>query len=262
MNPWDCRGHSVANAVSLLLSFLTMSQYFLLCFIYLRYYYRSRNFGWAAFFTVFFFCGVVHAMNGLAVLWPDFSYSTQLVIQVVLSVANLWLLFVAPDLFSNLRCETIAEHAAKSTDAVTAAIASLNETEERCIAIADQLHSQSPYVKDHPWPAWLKDENSVMLFLNDAYEDWFAVQANSYVGCTDEAVWPEAVAETFREHDQLVRDSKMGDVFSETINVKEQSIPLLVIKWPTKLADGNIGVGGMAIPIDRLQRMIERIQRE
>lgn len=262
MNPWDCRGHNLVNAVGLLLCFITTLQYLALSVVYLIYYRKSSNPAFFSMTAVFALCGFVYGMNFVAVFYPNLAYSIQFILQLVLMPACTWLYLKTQLLFVSKNIHESAYCVRNTASEVTAAIASLNASEQRVIAIADQLKMQSHYVREHPWPAWLKSEDSVMLFLNTAYEQWFSVEASAYVGRSDEAVWPPDVAEVFREHDRVVKLSREGMVFSETVSVQNSEVPLLVIKWPAALADGSTGVGGMAIPVNALQQMIQKIQHE
>lgn len=107
---------------------------------------------------------------------------------------------------------------------------------------------------DLPVPMWLKDQNGMMLSLNQAYEDAFLLPQGktrvNYIGHYDEDIWGEDIAAMFRGNDlAAATEKKLSFVIEDSIEnslLKDWEF----FKYP-KYVDGIfIGVGGLALPKD------------
>ena len=106
---------------------------------------------------------------------------------------------------------------------------------------------------DLPIPMWLKDQNGIMLSLNQAYEDAFLFpqgkNRSDYIGRRDEDVWGDDVADLFRANDLVAIAQKQTSFVVENKGNKLFS-GWEFFKYP-KYADGIfIGIGGIALPRD------------
>lgn len=173
------------------------------------------------------------------------------------------------DDFSLLR-ETYREEFIRYRDEIKSLITQNTQLEERLInqgdrletKIADlqletellreQLKNLSRVHPDLPIPMWLKDQNGIMLSLNQAYEDAFLIPQGKtrfdYIGKHDDDIWGEKVADIFRANDIIAMSMKRA---SFVLN-EEEADHLLngweFFKYP-KYSDGTfVGVGGMALP--------------
>lgn len=106
-----------------------------------------------------------------------------------------------------------------------------------------------------PFPAWKKDNNLIMVELNDAYEVAFMKPAgkikSDYIGKTDREYWgnPE-IYEMYEKHDRLVQSGTLPYYRGEELIIvdeKEISEKWMVVKYRYPTPDG-IGVAGFAIP--------------
>ncbi len=107
---------------------------------------------------------------------------------------------------------------------------------------------------DLPFPMWLKDVDSKMLYLNNEYERLFLIPngktAKDYIGRYDHEVWSKEIADEFTANDRRVLASKSGTyVFTETIKVNgaELTNKYKVVKYLRYVGKTVVGIGGMAI---------------
>ena len=106
---------------------------------------------------------------------------------------------------------------------------------------ANELYSFFQYM---PGPAWMKNTEGSMIWINKAYEKYYGVSKLEYEGATDFDIWPRESALRFRHNDMLVYETKRSIVVSETIDGKEW----IIWKFPVVLEGEIIGIGGVAIP--------------
>lgn len=103
-----------------------------------------------------------------------------------------------------------------------------------------------------PFPAWIKikdeGDNGMfrMLMINSAYEDYYNIRKDRYVGNTDFDIHPYDIASRFSANDQVVFESKDYVNVEENVVVGEQAVPLIVWKFSIKMADGKYGVAGFS----------------
>lgn len=101
-----------------------------------------------------------------------------------------------------------------------------------------------------PLPMWMKNEKLVLDYINDEYERVFlsprGLKKEDYLGKSDFEVWPEKVAEMFREHDAEVL--KTGTSFNGREDVVDENGK--VTKWRVMKFIRKIprGVCGVAFP--------------
>lgn len=102
-----------------------------------------------------------------------------------------------------------------------------------------------------PKPAWLKDTEGYMLFINQAYERQWGISRLRYKGKKDDQVWPLSCARDFKANDDLVVDHMRGMSFIERIPdcPNDPNSPITeydVWKAPVVINGSLIGVGGVA----------------
>ena len=73
------------------------------------------------------------------------------------------------------------------------------------------------FFRKMPYPAWIKvvEEGTeggtprfVMQYINKAYEDWFGITAEEYVGKTDMEVWGLRVGQAYYENDLAIFNNR------------------------------------------------------
>jgi PAS domain-containing protein len=100
-----------------------------------------------------------------------------------------------------------------------------------------------------PIPMWVKDTDGTILTINRAYEKQFleplGKTASDYIGKTDFDIWPEEYAKKFQDND--VKALRGVVYLNEIIPINNKVIELVVIKYPRKINNTVIGIGGVSI---------------
>jgi len=113
------------------------------------------------------------------------------------------------------------------------------------------LRASSPNI---PIPMWVKDINGIMLALNDEYERAFLMpqgkRREDSVGKTDDDIWGSEMAIQLRESDMKAIDQDEPVIGIETIRIGDEKHPKLwnIIKYPNKIGDLVVTIGGIAFP--------------
>ena len=115
-----------------------------------------------------------------------------------------------------------------------------------------QLTILKTYHPEMPIPIWLKDQNGIMLSLNQAYEDAFLFPQGKtrvdYIGMRDEDIWPDDIAHTFRENDLIATAQR------SFVEIKEDDLPHPLLKgwrfykYPVFSQGTFIGIAGLSLP--------------
>lgn len=105
------------------------------------------------------------------------------------------------------------------------------------------------FVSCFPYPAWIKDYNTRMIYVNPAYEKAYGVTVEEYNGKLDFEVWHNTYAEEYQAHDKSVMENREYVEVNETYqDTQGETHALNVVKWPL-IRDGEvIGVAGMVKP--------------
>lgn len=110
------------------------------------------------------------------------------------------------------------------------------------------------FIDNLPLPAWAKDLNGKMIWINTEYSLRFGIKPSEYEGRDDYEVWPLPVAETFRRHDLQVMKTGLTTKFKEQVPEVWNEDPVMLHTWtvwkfPVYDSNGNItAVGGIAAP--------------
>ncbi len=114
----------------------------------------------------------------------------------------------------------------------------------------------SCFMKYMPGIAFIKDSGGRYLFINEKAADVLGGSADSWVGRTDDEIWPERVAERLKNNDRIVLKEGRPLQFVEMFNCGDEPRFWLVNKFPLTLAEtGEQGVGGVAIDVTRRIRL-------
>lgn len=102
------------------------------------------------------------------------------------------------------------------------------------------------FIASNPFPAWIKDTDSRMIFCNKAYEDVYGISAADYIGKTDAEFWGEEQAAEFIKHDQTVIKRGEGIVVVEPLFNKKANLAqkAYVSKFPIWERGRIIGIAG------------------
>lgn len=105
------------------------------------------------------------------------------------------------------------------------------------------------FVSCFPYPAWIKDYNTRMIYVNPAYEDAYGVTVEECAGKLDFEIWHNEYSVEYQAHDLAVMDSREHVETIETYKDKDGNThPLNVVKWPLLREGAVIGVAGMVRP--------------
>lgn len=118
----------------------------------------------------------------------------------------------------------------------------------------DKVKTLNAFPQYMPGPAWMKDVNSRMLLLNDAYTSEWSISRWRYVGKLDKDVWPEMIAEQFVENDQEVikcecpiRTYEQVPKYAlKPISAKNPLKWWVIWKWPVVKDNKIFGLAGAA----------------
>lgn len=110
------------------------------------------------------------------------------------------------------------------------------------------------FIDNLPLPAWAKDLNGKMIWINAEYSLRFGIKPSEYEGRDDYEVWPLAIAEKFRRHDLQIIKTGLTTKFTEEVPETwgEDSSPIrkwTVWKFPIYDNNNNLtAIGGIAAP--------------
>lgn len=103
-----------------------------------------------------------------------------------------------------------------------------------------------------PLPMWLKDTDGTMLAVNDSYDAIFlkpnGIQKGDYVGHFDADVWPETLAQEYKENDEQVLNTRKVFRGYENVLIDGKKHKWRIIKYPRYAGEIIVGIAGIAIP--------------
>lgn len=102
-----------------------------------------------------------------------------------------------------------------------------------------------------PLPAWIKDLNSRMIYINPAYEQEYGINVEDYNSKLDSDVWlHESAAEVVQEyidHDvQAINSRQYQSITEFYVDVAGLKHPISVLKWPLIVGGQVVAVAGLA----------------
>lgn len=105
-------------------------------------------------------------------------------------------------------------------------------------------------------PAWVKvydddRDEFIMLYINRAYENFYDVTRERYVGATDAEVWPAEIAAVYAENDLRVllsRDRKR--VREPVIDRAGNKVNMMMWKLFLRMPDGRASIIGIQVEDD------------
>ncbi len=152
----------------------------------------------------------------------------------------------------------VASGTVKIIHAIRAEGAATRATAERAVALANGFPL---LVLQHmPLPAWYKDADGKMRFINSAYTLAFQIRPEEYIGRKDRDIWPPDTATQFARSDDKVKHHGVEMHFVEEVpdRAMMDDAPKnawYVIKFPYRNSmTGEIqGIAGVAIPVSMMQ---------
>ena len=112
----------------------------------------------------------------------------------------------------------------------------------------DSADYMAAFVDNLPLPAWIKDVEGTMRFLNDAYEKVYDIKKEDYIGKKDSDVWPKDVADNFKRLDEVVlRGESVEYSVEKVINRAEfrRYDHIQVVKFPLFNGPDVVGIAGL-----------------
>lgn len=121
--------------------------------------------------------------------------------------------------------------------------ARLDSAPEYLNACVNELVS---FVSGFPYPAWIKDYTTRMIYINPSYERTFNVTVEEYNNRYDFEVWNNSHSNEYGANDRRVMESrqyiKTQEVYLDTNGVEH---PVNILKWPLIHKGEVIGVAGI-----------------
>lgn len=127
-------------------------------------------------------------------------------------------------------------------------------------SLAESQERFRAFMENSPAIAWMKDEEGRHVFVNRSFQMYHGLKLENVLGKTDFDVWPEDVAQKFRENDLAVLSSgRTVEVFEETVDAKGVHSHWQNIKFIVTDASGMRYVAGFGIDITRRKRIEEAL---
>jgi PAS domain S-box-containing protein len=139
-----------------------------------------------------------------------------------------------------------------------AAIASVREKGSLGISLSEALRESEErfqlFMDNSPSIAWMKDEEGRIVYTSKSYEQRFGITPDTWLGKTDFELWPQEIAQVFRDNDLAVlRDGQTRQVIEEARNADGSSSFWLNSKFILQDAAGRKYVAGSGVDITKLR---------
>ena len=130
-------------------------------------------------------------------------------------------------------------------------------------ALREREALTSAFLNNSATVAWMKDAEGRYVYLSPSFERRFGVRLEDSIGKTDFELWPQKVAEQFRENDAAVlRQGSVMEVVEETNNPDGSRSWWLSHKFPYQSESGTCYVGGLAVDITERKQAEEALHRK
>lgn len=150
-----------------------------------------------------------------------------------------------------------------SSKQLVAAARDVTEQKRQAAALRESEERFEAFMNNTPALAWAKDEHGRLVYLNKAYEDRFDVRLADWQGKTEFDLWPQEVAQQFRENGLKVLAS--GVPIAGTEGLQAPDVPhafWMTVRFPYQDSDGARYVGGIAIDISELKQAEAELKAE
>ncbi len=112
-----------------------------------------------------------------------------------------------------------------------------------------------------PGFAFLKDHDRQVLFVNERFESDFGLPKGSWIGKTNDEIWPGEVGEKIRRDDEAVLSGGEPHAIIEVVPTRGELRTYRTIKFPIPRPGGKPWLGGIAVDITDLKRTEEEKER-
>ena len=114
-----------------------------------------------------------------------------------------------------------------------------------------------------PLPVYLKDKNHQYVLANKHYEELAGVPWSEFQGKSDYDIFPEPIADLFREQDIGVLKDGVPKTFEETVPLNKGIITFETSKFPVSDGEEKIyALGGVCKEITQLKEAEDRLKSE
>jgi hypothetical protein len=131
----------------------------------------------------------------------------------------------------------------------------LNEMQGTISELRSQIILLESATNDLPFPMWLKDIESTMLYVNEEYENLFlkpmGLTTLDYMGKKDVDIWGEEIGKKYIESDKKTLAMKGKSYLTLDpiiLNGNNLSEHWKIIKYLRFVGKVVVGIGGIAIP--------------
>lgn len=149
---------------------------------------------------------------------------------------------------------------------VIAQEAALREKDSKLRELAASDARFRAFLDASPVSAFIKDEESRMLYCNKALADRFGARPEDWIGKTDAEAWPPEIVEEFQRSDRQALEVNQEIHFEDrTRGLDGRMVTWDVHKYPFADADGRRSIACMALDVTRAweaQQEVQRIQKE
>ncbi len=116
------------------------------------------------------------------------------------------------------------------------------------------------FMERTPTPTFLRDENGVLIYANEAFARGAGVPCSELIGKDGYSLWPGDFADSLRQADRSVLADGVAKEFGETIFTKDgRTLHFLSIKFPV-VQQGRRMIGGIALDITE-RKLLEEESR-
>lgn len=129
------------------------------------------------------------------------------------------------------------------------------QANKELVSIVETAESMRVLIDSLKHPVWLKDQDSRMIIINQAYTEKFGVTASEYEGKTDYEIWPEHIADDYRKND-LQALSRRGHVETYEMVPTSSGEELLYIVKTRLFINDQLYVKGEAFNVNDLEKVV------
>ncbi|MBI3874536.1 MAG: PAS domain S-box protein [Verrucomicrobia bacterium] len=129
------------------------------------------------------------------------------------------------------------------------------------LALRESERRFAVFMKNTPAAAWMKDDQSRYVFVNEAFARIHGSTVAEILGKRDSQVWPRDVVRQMRAHDRQVRRTGRPLQAVEKVRGRDGRDRLVwAIKFPFRDAAGRRFVGGQAVDVTERHRVEESLR--
>jgi PAS domain S-box-containing protein len=150
-----------------------------------------------------------------------------------------------------------------SSNQLVAAARDVTEQKRQAAALRESEERFEAFMSNTPALAWAKDEQGRIVYLNKAYEDRFQIRLEDWRGKTEFDLWPQHVAQQFREDGLKVLAGGVPVTSLERVPTQDMRQTLwMTVRFPYHDSHGSKYLGGIAFDITELRQAEAELRAE